>query len=63
MKMKIYKESLSRGKNIYIGKKKEKKRPTLSYQLKKNQKTRNWLIKRKKPPLWLLKYNAKSAQY
>ena len=34
LKMKIYNESLSRGKiYIYIGKK--KKRPTLSYQLKK----------------------------
>ena len=63
--MKIYNESLSRGKNIYwkkiyIGKK--KKRPTLSYQLKKNQKTRNWLVKKKKKtPLGLLSYNAKSA--
>ena len=62
LKMKIYNESLSRGKNIYIGKKK-KKMPTLSYQLKKNQKTRNWLVKRKKTPFGLLSYNAKSAQY
>ena len=35
-KIKIYNESLSRGKKIYIlEKKKEKKMPTLSYQLKK----------------------------
>ena len=50
LKMKIYYESLSRGK-IYIEKNiywKKKKRPTLSSQLKKNQKTRNWLVKRKK---------------
>ena len=34
LKMKIYNESLSRGKHIYIGKKyilKKKKRPTFSY--------------------------------
>ena len=30
---------------------------------KKNQKTHNWLVKRKKTPLGLLSYNAKSAQY
>ena len=30
---------------------------------KKNQMTRNWLVKRKKLPLGLLNYNAKSAQY
>ena len=50
-----------KGKNIYW--KKKKKRPTLSYQLKKNQKTRNWLVKSKKPQLGLLSYDAKSAQY
>ena len=31
--------------------------------IEKNQKTHNWLVKRKKPPLGLLSYNVKSAQY
>ena len=65
LKMKMYYELLSRGK-IYFGKNiywKKKKRPTLSYELKKNQKTRNWLVKRKKTPFGLLSYNAKSAHY
>ena len=61
LKMKIYNESLSRGK-IHIGKK--KKRPTLSCKLKKKIKRHaiGW-SKEKKTPLGLLSYNAKSAQY
>ena len=31
--------------------------------IEKNKKTRNWLLKRKKTPLGLLSYNAKSVQY
>ena len=60
LKMKINNESLSRGK-IYILEKKEK--ANLVIPTEKNQKTRNWLVKRKKTPLWLLSYNAKTAQY
>ena len=56
--MKIYNESLSRGK-IYGGKKK-KKRPTLSYQLKKIKRHEIGYLK-EKTPFGLL--NAKSAQY
>ena len=44
LKMKIYNESLSRVKKLYILEKK-KKGPTLSYQLKK---IKIWLVKRKK---------------
>ena len=47
-------------KNIYIWKK--KKRPTLSYQLKKS-KDMQLVGQKKKTPLGLLTYNAKSAQY
>ena len=39
---------------IYIGKKKRKSQPCHTNW--KNQKTRNWLVKRKKPPLGLLSY-------
>ena len=46
LKMKIYNESLSRGKIYILEKKKEK--PTLSYQLKKIKDTQ-LLVKRKKP--------------
>ena len=59
LKMKIYNESLSRGE--YILEKKEKAISVIA--IEKNQKTRNWLVKRKNPPLGLLSYNAKSAQY
>ena len=66
LKMKIYNESLSRGKNIYTGKKifekKEKKRPTSSYQLKKSKDTQ-LVAQKKKTSLGLLSYNIKSAQY
>ena len=58
LKMKIYNESLSRGK-IYIGKKYilgKKGQPC--HTNCKNQKTRNWLVKRRKTPLGLLSYNA-----
>ena len=44
LKMKIYNESLSRGKNLYIGK---KEKANLVIPIEKNQKTRNWLVKRK----------------
>ena len=57
-KIKIYNESLSRGK-IYIGKK--KKRPTLSHQLKKNQQIHNRLVKRKKHRKLLLSYKCKKC--
>ena len=63
--MKIYNELLSQGKyileKIYIGKKKANL--VTPIEKKKNQKTRNWLVKRKKPPFGLVSYNAKSAQY
>ena len=59
LNIKIYNESLSRG-NIYIGK---KEKANLVIPIEKNQKTHNWMAKRKKKPLRLLSYNAKSAQY
>ena len=62
LKMEICNESLSRGKYIYIFEKRKEK-ADLVIPIEKNQKTRNWLVKRKKPPLGLLSYNAKSAQY
>ena len=37
-----------KGKNIYIGKKKKKEKANLVIPIEKNQKTRNWLVKRKK---------------
>ena len=46
---------------MYIGKKKEK--ANLVIPIEKNQKTYNWLVKRKKTPLGLLSYYAKSVQY
>ena len=49
--------------NIYWKKKRKKEKANLVIPIEKNQKTRNWLVKRKKPPLGLLSYNAKSAQY
>ena len=58
LKMKIFKESLSRGK-IYIGKK--KKRPTLSFE--KKSKDTQLVGQKEEEPLGLLSYNAKSAQY
>ena len=61
-KIKIYNESLSRGKNIiYIGKK--KKRPTLSYQLKTiNRYTIDW-SKEKNTVIAAKLQVQKSAQY
>ena len=55
-------------KNIYIGKKyilekKRKKRPTLSYQLKKIKRHVIGWSQEKITPLGLLSYNAKSAPY
>ena len=46
----IYNESLSRGKNIYFGKKEKTNLiiPIEKKQQKKKQKTSNWLAKRKK---------------
>ena len=60
LKMKIYNESVSRGKNIYW---KTKEKANLVIPIEKNQKTRNWLVKRKKTLFRLLSYDAKSAQY
>ena len=54
LKMKIYNESLSRGK-IYI----EKNKANLVIPIEKNQ----LVGQKKKTPLGLLSYNAKSAQY
>ena len=66
LKMKIYNESLSRGK-IYNEKYiywKKKKRLNLSDQLKKKSKDMQLVgQKKKKTPFGLLSYNAKSAQY
>ena len=63
--LKIYNESLSRGKNIhgkkYILDKKEK--ANLVIPIEKKQKTCIWLVKRKETLLGLPIYNAKSAQY
>ena len=46
LRMKVYNESVSRGK-IYIGKKKKEK-ANLVIPIEKNQKTCNWLVRRKK---------------
>ena len=43
LKMKIYNESLSRGKNYIL-----EKKANLAILIGKNQKTCNWLVKRKK---------------
>ena len=59
LKVKIYNESLPRGKYIL----EKKKKPTLSYQLKKIKRHAIDWSKEKKTPLGLLSYNAKSAQY
>ena len=40
---------------MYFG----RKRANLVIAIEKNQKTRNWLVKRKKTPLGPLSYNAK----
>ena len=48
------------GEKIYILEK--KKRPTLSYQLKKSKDTQ-MVGQKKKTPFGLLSYNAKSVQY
>ena len=58
--MEIYNESLSRGKYIYIGKK--RKGQTCHTNLKKSKDTQ-LVGQKKKPPLGLLSLNAKSAQY
>ena len=42
---------------------KKKEKANLVISIEKNQKTRNWLVKRKKTLFGLLSYNAKSAQY
>ena len=63
LKMKIYKESLSREKIHIYWEKKKKEMAILVIPIEKNQKTHNWLVKRKNPPFGLLSYNAKSAQY
>ena len=59
LKMKIYNESLSRGK--YIGKKKTKN--NLVIPIEKKSKDTQLVGQKKKTPLGLLSYNAKSAQY
>ena len=61
LKMKIYNKSLSRGKNINIGKKKEK--ANLVIPIEKKSKDTQLVGQKKKPPLGLLSYDAKSAQY
>ena len=50
-----------KGEKLYILEK--KKRPPLSYQLKKSKDTQLVGQKKKKTPFGLLSYNAKSAQY
>ena len=60
MKMKIYNESLSREKIYILEKKKEK--ANLVIPIEKNQHTQ-LVGQKKKTPLGLLSYNAKSAQY
>ena len=57
--MKIYNESLPRGKNVYIGKKKDEPCHTNW----KKSKDKQLVGQKKKSPLRLLSYNAKSAQY
>ena len=47
---------------IYIGKKKEKANLVIPIE-KKNQKTRNWTVKRKKNTVRAAKLQCKSAQY
>ena len=61
LKIKIYNESLSRGKYIYIGKKKEKANFVIP--IEKKSKDTQLVGQKKKTPLGLLSYNAKSAQY
>ena len=41
----------------------KKEKANLVIPIEKNQKTRNWLVKKLKTPLGLLSYNAKSAKY
>ena len=66
LKMKIYNEPLSRGKYIYIGKniywKKKRKGQPCHTNWKKSKDTQ-LVGQKKKTPLGLLRYNAKSAQY
>ena len=59
LKMKIYYESLSRGKYIYILEKKRNRQPY--HTNRKNQKTRNWLVKRKKNTVWAAKLKCKKC--
>ena len=49
-------------KKIYIGKKKKRKRPTLSYEFKKSKDTQ-LVGQKKKTAFGLVSYYAKSAQY
>ena len=68
VKMKIYNESLSRGKKFILEKKEKankKKRPKKKGHTnwKKIKRHANGWLKEKKPPLGLLSYNAKSALY
>ena len=48
------------GKNIYIGKKKKEK-ANLVILIEKNQKTRNWLVKRKKNIIMAAKLQCKKC--
>ena len=57
-KIKIYDESLSRGKNIYIGK---KEKGTFVTPIQKNQEIRYRLVKRKKQRKLLLSYKYKKC--
>ena len=59
--MKIYNESLSRGKNIYWKKKKEK--ANLIIPIEKKSKDTQLVGQKKKLPFGQLSYNAKSFQY
>ena len=64
LKMKIYNESLSREKNIYIGKKytlEKKKRPTLSYLLKKIKTHSTGWLKEKKNTVRAAKLQCKKV--
>ena len=59
--MKIYNESLSRGK--YILEKKEKRKGQPCHTNCKKSKDTQLVGQKKKPPLGLQSYNAKSDQY
>ena len=59
LKMKIYNESLSRGKIYILEKKKEK--ANLVIPIEKSQKTRNWLVKRKRNTVRAAKLQCKKC--